>query len=317
VHVLVEALFIAALTASAQGQTSVTLAWDPSPDGAIVGYRLYDGVASGTYTNVIDARNATSATVSNLVNGVTYFFAVTACDRNGQESDFSDEISYRVSSPTNSPPRPPSGLTFAANSGTISSLYSGTLAWYPSPDSAIAGYRLYEVVASGTYTNVIDVVDVGRATSATVSNLLNGVTYFFAVTAHDTFGQESAFSDEISYKVPWPTDSPPTLALTSPANGAVYMAPATINFAADVVPNGHTVKWVEFYSGVTLLGAAISAPYSLSWNNVGAGTYSLSARVVYDSGSTVASALVKVTIAPRKAGPVDSQPNSFYLLQQQ
>jgi hypothetical protein len=279
---------------------SVTLAWAPSPNSAIAGYRLYELVASETDTNVIDVTdvgNATSAAVTNLTNGVTYFFVVTALDRNGQESYFSDEIIYKVSSATNSPSRPPSGLTFVADSGTISPPFSVTLAWAPSPDSAIAGYRLYELVASETDTNVIDVTDVGNATSATVTSLTNGVTYFFAVTARDTFGQESAFSDEISYTVPWPTDSPPTMALTLPANGAVYRAPATISFAADVTSNGHTISQVEFYDGVTLLGAVISAPYSFSWHNVRIGTYSLSAQVVYDSGSTVASAAVNVTVA--------------------
>jgi hypothetical protein len=209
---------------------------------------------------------------------------------------------------------PPSGLTFVADSGTISLLFSGTLAWDPSPDSAIAGYRLYEVVASGTYTNVIDVIDVGNATSATVSNLVNGVTFFFAIRAYDAIGQVSDFSNEIRYTA---TNGPPTLALTWPTNCAVYMAPATINFAASVVPNGHTIRQVQFYDGVTLLGAVISAPYSFSWNNVGGGSYSLSAQVVYDSGGTVASAPVNVSVAPRKAGPGNSQPDSFYRLQEQ
>ena len=38
------ALLVPALAASAQAQNNVTLAWDPSPDSAIAGYRLYEGV---------------------------------------------------------------------------------------------------------------------------------------------------------------------------------------------------------------------------------------------------------------------------------
>ena len=87
--VLAAALVIAALTASVQGQTSLTLAWDPNPSPAIAGYRLYDGTASRTYTNVIDVGSVTTGTVSGLVSGVTYFFAVTDYDTNGLESDFS------------------------------------------------------------------------------------------------------------------------------------------------------------------------------------------------------------------------------------
>lgn len=78
---------------------SVTLAWDASPGSAISGYRLYEGGASRTYTNVIDVGNSTSVTVSNLVIGVTYFFAVSAYDAVGLESDLSSEITYTVKPP--------------------------------------------------------------------------------------------------------------------------------------------------------------------------------------------------------------------------
>lgn len=374
--------------------SSATLTWDPSPDIAIAGYHLYEGVASGTYTNLLDVGHVTVATVSNLVNGVTYFFVVTAYDTNGTESGFSDEVSYTVPLPSTSPPKvvmtlplngavysppatinfaarvfasghtinqvqfyngaallgvstlppygfswqnvgvgtyslstwvvydsgrvatsavatvtvaipPPSGLTFAADPGMIGFAFSGTLAWTPSPGPAIAGYSVYEGVSSGIYTNTIDV---GNVTSATVSNLVNGVTYFFAVTAYGPDRQESGFSDEVSYTVPWPTNSPPDVSMTLPVRGAVYVAPATINFAASVTPNGHAISEVHFHSGATLLGICASAPYILSWQNVGAGTYSLSAQVVYDSGSTAASLPCDVTVASRTLGSSNHQP---------
>lgn len=92
-------LLLLALCSSARAQYDVTLAWDPSPDPTVAGYRLYYGVASGTYTNVIDAGNRTSATASNLVFGVTYYFAVTAYDASGVESLPSNEVSYEAPSP--------------------------------------------------------------------------------------------------------------------------------------------------------------------------------------------------------------------------
>ncbi len=75
---------------------SVSLAWDPSAGPDVTGYRLYQGSASGTYTNVVDVGNATNAMVPNLVGGATYFFAVTAYDSLGLESIFSNEVSYTV-----------------------------------------------------------------------------------------------------------------------------------------------------------------------------------------------------------------------------
>lgn len=73
---------------------SLTLEWDASSNPDVVGYRVYYGVASGVYTNSVTAGNATSATISGLLAGVTYYFAVTDFDADGLESAFSNEISY-------------------------------------------------------------------------------------------------------------------------------------------------------------------------------------------------------------------------------
>jgi len=159
----------------------------------------------------------------------------------------------------------------------------------------VAGYKLYQGGSTGNYTNAIVV---GKATSVTVSNLLVGATYLFAVTAYDSSGRESAYSNEISYTVPCPLNQPPTIALTSPADGAYYTVPATIPFAATVNPNGHTIRQVEYYNGSTLLGTTTVAPYNFSWNNVGLGEYDLIARVVYDSGSEAYSASTLVAVVP-------------------
>ena len=88
----------------------------------------------------------------------------------------------------------------------------------------------------------------------------------------------------------------PSIVLNSPSNGTSYTAPATISCAATVTANGHTVTQVQFYNGATLLGTAAAAPYTYSWNSVSAGTYSLSAKALYDSGSSVASASANVTV---------------------
>ena len=201
-------------------------------------------------------------------------------------------------------------MFLAALGASVQATQSVTLAWDPSPGGSIAGYRLYEGVASRTYTNVISA---GTVTTSTVSGLASGATYFFAVTAYDTNGLESDFSSEISYTVPLPTNTPPTITLASPANGTVYTAPAMINLAASVTANGHTIAQVQFYNGATLLGTVALAPYSFSWNNVSAGSYSLTARGVYDAGSTVDStpANVAVTNVPGAGTVTFSNPSAI------
>jgi hypothetical protein len=174
-----------------------------------------------------------------------------------------------------------------------------TLAWDPSPGT-ITGYRLYQGSANQTYTNVIDV---GTNTSATVSNLSSGATYFFAVTAYDSNGSESDFSNQITYQVALATNPPPAIALMSPVDGGSYMEGASISLSASVTSHGHAISRVDFYNGEILLGSDSLAPYSFSWASVIAGTYSLSAKAVYDSGDEIASAPVKVTVTPGGSAP--------------
>lgn len=69
---------------------AVTLGWKPSTD-PVVGYRLYHGPASGTYTNSIPFPGTNAHLV---VPPGTNYFAVTAVDANGLESDFSNEVCW-------------------------------------------------------------------------------------------------------------------------------------------------------------------------------------------------------------------------------
>lgn len=77
---------------------NVTLAWDYDTNTIqnIGGFNMYVGIKSGTYTNVIkQAGTNLTLTVSNLVRGVTYYFACSAVDKSGLESDLSNEVNYR------------------------------------------------------------------------------------------------------------------------------------------------------------------------------------------------------------------------------
>jgi hypothetical protein len=74
----------------------VTLAWDTNTEPDLAGYRLYYGTASGHYQFVIDVGKATTYTVSGLAIG-TYFFAITAYNRSGLESGYSNEVSKDIS----------------------------------------------------------------------------------------------------------------------------------------------------------------------------------------------------------------------------
>ena len=83
----------------------VTLAWDGNTDSYTVGYNVYIGTSSMAYNDSFDAEGNTIHTFSELVDGQTYYFAVTAYDADGDESDYSTEVEYRCDSEPDPDPR--------------------------------------------------------------------------------------------------------------------------------------------------------------------------------------------------------------------
>ena len=73
-----------------------------------------------------------------------------------------------------------------------------TLTWTANREPDLAGYKVYIGTASGTYDAPGSSFVTGKVTSYTVSNLPKGQTYFFAITAYDSAGNESQLSAEVS-----------------------------------------------------------------------------------------------------------------------
>lgn len=143
-----------ALCFSATGQTylgpsnpppSVTLAWDASAGtNEIAGYNIYYGTASRAYTVEISAGTALTCTISNLVRGSTYFFAATAVDAFGLESDYSDEVSCSFRNLPAAPVmRPIVILTVQARPSVAEGLWADSgMSWSLSPEEATQVFRL-------------------------------------------------------------------------------------------------------------------------------------------------------------------------------
>jgi hypothetical protein len=70
-----------------------------------------------------------------------------------------------------------------------------TLAWDPNKENTLAGYRVYYGYSSRNY---ISSVYAGNVTSCVFTELQNGSAYYFAVTAVDTSGGESGYSNEVA-----------------------------------------------------------------------------------------------------------------------
>ena len=89
----------------------------------------------------------------------------------------------------------------ATFSQTISN--SASLAWDPVTATNLSGYRLYYGTAPGSYQQAYGQgISVGNVTAYTLMGLSNGTRYYFAVTAVDTSGNESAYSNEAYKDIP-------------------------------------------------------------------------------------------------------------------
>jgi hypothetical protein len=74
------------------------------------------------------------------------------------------------------------------------------LEWDPNSDPELAGYKIYWGTSSGTYTSSRDV---GKTTTATIKGIDEGKTYYFVATAYDSQNNESDFSNQVSFTIPF------------------------------------------------------------------------------------------------------------------
>ena len=90
---------VALIALPALHANSIPLAWNPSVNPNVTGYKIYYGVASGVYTSSVDVSNVTNATITGLSQNTAYYFATKSYDVVGDSSPFSNEIKLMVYSP--------------------------------------------------------------------------------------------------------------------------------------------------------------------------------------------------------------------------
>jgi len=168
----------AGLTAAAAGSTGASLSWNASNDNVgVTGYIVRrNGVQVATPA-------ATSYADAGLSAATTYSYTVAARDAAGNISANSTSVSVTT------PPPPPSN--------------SASLAWDSVTAPNLSGYRVYFGTAPGTYLQPLGQgISVGNVTAYTLTGLASGSRYYFAVTAFDTLGMESPYSNEVSKSIP-------------------------------------------------------------------------------------------------------------------
>lgn len=172
--------------------TSITLTWKGNTSSNLKSYKIYYGTSPGLYSSIKETDNAgfNAFTIGGLESGKRYFFALTVINNDAQESDKTDEVAADTTPDTLAPPAPE--ITFAGMSGPES---INIKIKHQIPGLAdIQGSKIYWGTAPGVYDNVP--IELGSGTNATISGLSQEVTYYFAASAYDVYGNESGYSAE-------------------------------------------------------------------------------------------------------------------------
>ncbi len=150
--------------------------------------------------------------------------------------------------------------------------------------------------------------DTSSPYSATWSSAPTG-TYSLTARAFDDDGALRT-STAVSITVRTASNQLPNVSITAPAAGGSYTAPASVTVTANASDSDGSIAGVDFFVGSQLIGSDTSSPYSASWTNVAAGTYSLTAVARDNSGGTRRSTAVSVTVSPSGTRPTSVQFNA-------
>ena len=138
---------------------------------------------------------------------------------------------------------------------------------------------------------------IGSASSSPFTFVWTNVaagSYSLTAVATDNEGATTT-SEPVSVTVA--NNTAPTVSITAPTGGGTFTAPATIAVTAAATDSDGTITSVSFYAGGSLIGTSSTSPYSVSWPNVAAGSYTLTAVAADNLGATTTSAPVAITVS--------------------
>lgn len=212
----------------------VTVSWNTTALAAK--YKVYYGLRSRGYTSSVEVPAVGSGTItktiSGLVNGLNYYFAVTALTDKNQETTFSNEIQLK---PTDTVPTDKPSIMGSGGDTKIG------LFWSPVPEAV--NYMAYLGVQSrGTdesyvypVSKIVRSIPPVNTPNVTFNGLDNNATYYLAVKAIDAYGNLSPYSAEISVR-----PNTPYLVSAIPGTGK-----ADLVWLPFVGAQGYTIKYTS------------------------------------------------------------------------
>lgn len=176
---------------------TVDLSWIANTELDLVGYNLYistNGGTTWTKSNTTGILTGASHTVTGLVNGTTYSFALTAIDTTGFESHQSEVATAQPTFLDSITPDQVAGVN--VNRPLPTELF---VDWIDNTESDLDHYAVYmsSTGTAGSFTKIVDVPN--GVTGHLQTGLLAGNQYYFYVTAFDASGNESVQSIIVSH----------------------------------------------------------------------------------------------------------------------
>ncbi len=186
--------------ATSPGNTEVTVSWTaPSDTGGadITDYTVYWDTEAAVTTDTTTKKSTgngsvTSLTITGLTNGLSYYFIVTATNSIGESV-----ATTAVSATPATVPEAPTAVAAVSGPGAG----EVTVTWTAPSDTGgadITDYTVYwDTKAIVTVAPDTNKKSTGNAdTSLLVDGLINGLSYYFIVTATNSAGESLGSSDE-------------------------------------------------------------------------------------------------------------------------
>ena len=177
-------------------ENSVTLKWNRNTESDLDHYSIYYDITSGSTGNVLTAHDAdaSSFTVSSLAASTRYYFAISASDIAGNESDKSKELIIDTL-PDTLPPNAPAKI-----SGYLSDLHSITIT-IDNGNAQMADFKGNILFYGATSGNLDQQVDLGDGFTYTLTDLAENSTLYFSALSYDYSGNKSERTAEASATV--------------------------------------------------------------------------------------------------------------------
>ncbi|MCX7872168.1 MAG: Ig-like domain-containing protein [Verrucomicrobiae bacterium] len=169
------------------------------------------------------------------------------------------------------------------------------LTWNP-PNDAVAGYIVCGAnELFGTYNRLHD----GLITETNF--LFNSSVYsYFMVRAvkleNSASGSYYNLSQGVFQSSPPGSPLKSMISISEPYTDSIYSAGSKIKISADVIDPARLISKVIFYNGEYKLGEATAPPYEITWQNVPAGTFTITAQGQQSDSNIARSSSVVITV---------------------